>query len=1110
MRDKSFIHGRPPIPFSCLPHLLEFHAKRIPNAPAILAPGRIPLTYGGLYQHIKTTGHRLRAVGIGRHDRIVVMLPNGPEMAVAILATAASAVCAPMNPAYQDEELDRYFADLRPRAVITPAGDDSPARGVALSRGIRVIELSPALDAEAGLFTLAGDLEDAPPDELVEAQDVAVLLLTSGTTARPKIVPQTHANICASAFSSVAAWALREPDRCINMLPLFHGHGLHNTLMASLAAGASVVCTRGWDADSFFGWLTEFQPTWYSGVSTIHQAVLAQARHDHARLATCRLRFIRSGSAPLPSHVLTELESTFEVPVIEYCAMTETTSAPVACNPLPPGRRKVGSAGVPVNLDVAIMDEGGAFLPNGHTGEIVVRGPGVMPGYDGDPMATKAAFAGDWFKTGDLGFFDDDGYLFLVGRVRETINRGGEKITPQEVDQVLLGHPAVAEAVTFAVAHATLGEDVASAVVLRSGGVATPKGIRQFAIGRIADFKVPRQVLIVDKIPKGPTGKVQRVGLAAKLGVTTGTVLPRIFVAPRTALEKSLAKRWAEILQLEQIGIHDDFFASGGDSLLATHVLGHIYDITNIELGASRFFQTPTVAEVAYHLEEVIQAGKALRASSSVVRAAGKNASMPASFAQEHLCKLQHALPGMPFFNIVYTLRTMSPCDPAVLERCINEIVRRHAILRTTFAVIDGRYVQVIAPQLAVPFAFDDLHALPKSRRQTVGHQLLQNELLHCFDLAQGPLFRARMMRLADEEHLLVFSTHQVLSDGWSDGVLANELAVLYDAFSSGTASPLAPLPIQFADFATWQRSWQSHPDMIAQLAYWREQLRNPLPAIKLAKERRPIRTIDALRTARREWTLPAALSHAAQRFSQRGGATLFMALVAALKVVLHRYLAQDDLRVATLVANRNRPGTQGLIGPLANTVILRTSLAGDPNPLEVMRRVRATTLAAYVNQDLPFEEVVENLERERCDSPLPLSDVMITLHNASLRPIIGDHALTLEEANPGMPMPFVTITPADVIFMLHESAHGLAGHCVYKPHLFSVRTIDRLLRDFEGVLEQMMAHPERPISTIRISRNPSRRSRKDLLCACSSPSGRRNPEELGHENVAESTVRRR
>jgi acyl-CoA synthetase (AMP-forming)/AMP-acid ligase II len=1094
MRDEPFVDRRPTIPFSCLPHLLKHHAERTPDAPAILAPGHAPLTYSRLYQHIENTGHALRAMGIGRHDRIVVVLPNGPEMAVMILAAAASAVCAPMNPAYQAEELHRYFVDLRPRALITQAGVDSPARRVALSRRVRVIELSSAVDAEAGLFTLTGDRQDAPSHEAASPGHVAVLLLTSGTTARPKIVPQTHSNICASAYSSVAAWALSETDRCINMLPLFHGHGLHNTLMASLAAGASVVCTPGWDVNSFFSWLTAFQPTWYSAVSTIHQAILGEIRHDRERLADYRLRFIRSGSAPLPSHILRELESAFEAPVIEYYAMTETTSTPIACNPLPPAQRKAGSAGIPVSLDVAIMDEGGALLSNGQSGEVVVRGAGVMPGYDGDPVATEAAFAGDWFKTGDLGFFDNDGYLFLAGRVREIINRGGEKVAPQEVDEVLLKHPAVAEAVTFAVPHATLGEDVASAVVLRPDSVATPKEIRQFAIGHIADFKVPRQVVIVGKIPKGPTGKIQRIGLAAKLGLASRITAPPTFVAPRTHLERLLAKRWAEILQLEQIGIHNDFFASGGDSLLATHVLGHIYNLTKIELELSRFFEAPTVAEVAHHLERVIQAGQAPRAPSTLVRAARENGVMPASIAQEHLCKLQHALPDIPFFNILYALRITSPCDVTVLERSINEIVKRHEILRTAFAVMGDRYTQVIAPHLTVPLAFDDLHALPKSRRQSVGHQLLQDELLHSFDLAKGPLFRTRLVRLAEQEHLLVFSTHQALGDGWSFGVLASELAALYDAFSSGAESSLAPLPIQFADFAFWQRRWQSHPDVMAQLAYWREQLREPLPVIKLAKRRPPRRAIDAVRTARREWVLPVGLWQAAKRFSQREGGTLFMGLVAALMTLLHGYLAQDDLRVATLVANRNRQGTEGLIGPLANTVILRTNLAGDPSPLEVMRRVRATTLAAYAHQDLPFEELVETLERERSDSLPLLSEVMITLHNASLRPIIGDHTITFEEANPGMPVPLVTITSADVIVMLHESADGLAGQCVYKPHLFATGTIDRLLRDFEGVLEQMVAQPERPISTIRMSRNPNRRSREDLPCFSSSPSGQRKP----------------
>src|SRR5215467_10223441 len=352
MPDERSAQSAFSVPFSCLPHLLEHQAKRIPGAPAILALGRAPLTYGHLYQQADKIGHALRAMWIGRHDRIAVVLPNGPEMAVAILTVASNAACAPMNPAYGAEELDRYFADLRPRALITQAGIDSPARRVALSRGIRVIELSATFDAEAGVFTLEGRHWRMRPHESVSGGDVALLLFTSGTTSQPKIIPLTQVNICTSAYSSAAAVALGETDRCLNVLPLFHGHGLIATVLASLAAGASVVCTPGCDVNNFFGWLTAFRPTWYSAVPTMHQAILAQARQQREQLGDCQLRLVRSASASLPPHVFAELERTFGTCVIEFYGMTETASAPIACNPMPPRRRKAGSVGVPLGLNV--------------------------------------------------------------------------------------------------------------------------------------------------------------------------------------------------------------------------------------------------------------------------------------------------------------------------------------------------------------------------------------------------------------------------------------------------------------------------------------------------------------------------------------------------------------------------------------------------------------------------------------------------------------------------------------------------------------------------------------------------------------------------------------
>jgi acyl-CoA synthetase (AMP-forming)/AMP-acid ligase II/acyl carrier protein len=1057
-------------PVLCLPHLLQCQAERFPDAPAILAPGRAALSYGRLYQHVEHIGRVLRAMGIGRHDRVAVELPNGPEMAVAILAVAANASCVPINPAYQAEELDRYFADLRPRALITQADINSAAWRVALSRGIRIIELWRTSDAPAGLFTLTGEQVGAPFHEPVSSSDVAVLLMTSGTTSRPRIVPQTHANVCASIYSSVAAFALRESDRCLNILPLFHGHALINMVMASLAAGASVVCAPGYDINGFVPWLTSFQVTWYSAVPTIHQAILSQARDSRERLAGCRLRFIRSSSAPLSPNILMELESTFEAPVIESYAMTETTSTLIASNPLPPRQRKARSVGVPVSLDVAIMDEGGSFLAQGQIGEIVVRGAGVMPGYDGDPMATQSAFAGDWFKTGDLGFFDGDGYLFLTGRSREIINRGGEKITPREIDEVLLEHPEVAEAATFAVPHPTLGEDVGSAVVLRQHGAATPEELRQFLIGRVAEFKVPRHVLIVRRLPRGPTGKLRRVDLAVELGLTGRMGRLQNFVAPRTRLESLLSERWADILQVERVGINDNFFALGGDSLLVAHVVAHIYNTLHLEINVSCFFEAPTVAETAQYLEAMIQSGQIGRPSSAV--RLPRTDTVPASIAQEYLWKLQRVLRDTPFFNVFCPLRVTSPLDTAILDRAINELVQRHEILRTTFADVEGQCIQVIAPRSSVHFTLDDLRALPYSKKKDVGNRAIQEEALHSFDLAEGPLFRIRLVRLAKQEHLLLITIHSIIVDGWSFAVLIAELFTLYDAFYCRAASPLAPLSIQYADFAHWQRRWRSHPDVALQLAYWREQLRDPPPLMRFGNSPQ-IETVANFRTARRKVILPASLSDAAKQFSVREGGTLYMVLVAAFKTLLQRYLGQDDLLMATLVANRIRPGTEGLVGPLANTIILRADLGGDPSLREVMRRVRTTVLAAFAHQDIPFEELVDVLERERPLSPAASPNVMITLHNATLRPRSNPgHLLTFEEADPNVWGPLVAPTTLDICLMFRETPHGVTGSCIYKPHLFDVMTIDRLLQDFQEVLRLMITHPERSISEIRVSLN--------------------------------------
>jgi acyl-CoA synthetase (AMP-forming)/AMP-acid ligase II/acyl carrier protein len=527
---------------------------------------------------------------------VALVLPNGIEIATAFLAVAASATCVPINPAYSASEYDFYLAVLRVKALIVQTGIDTPARHVARARGVRIIELTPTREAEAGLFTLAGEDQPCPtPPGVVQPNDVGLVLHTTGTSARPKIVPLTHRNLCASAAIIRAALELTEKDRCLNVMPFFHGHSLKGMLLSSLFAGASVMCTSDFSAPTFFAWMAAYRPTWYSAVPTMHQAVLAHAAAHRQIIADTPLRFIRSSSAFLPPQVLAELESVFNVPVIEAYGTTEASM--ITCNPLPPRRRKAGSGGIAVGQEVAIMDAADSILPPSMVGEIVVRGAAVMQGYENNPVANRSAFTHSWFRTGDVGYLDADGYLFITGRIKEIINRGGEKIAPREIEEVLMKHPAVAEVAAFAMPHTQLGEEVAAAIVLRENASATASEIHEFAVARLSNFKIPRQVIFIDEIPKGATGKVQRNGLAAELGLSipdsARPELAGILVAPRTSWETLLAEIWCSVLDVEHVGVYDNFFDLGGHSLLAMQVITRVEKRTGLQISPrDLMFQT--------------------------------------------------------------------------------------------------------------------------------------------------------------------------------------------------------------------------------------------------------------------------------------------------------------------------------------------------------------------------------------------------------------------------------------------------------------------------------------------------------------------------------------
>ena len=494
------------------------------RSPAIAAPGREPLSYDGLCRQVERTVATLNGFGIGRNDRVAIVLPNGPEMASAFVSVASAATSAPLNPAYLQPEYEFYLADLSAKALLLQAGSDSPARAAATALGIPILELHADTDTPAGTFELAREGSrgnGSVRGGLATTDDIALILHTSGTTSRPKIVPLSHRNVCASAGNIQRTLRLTDADRCLNVMPLFHIHGLMAAVLAPLGVGASIFATPGFNALRFFAWLNEARPTFYTAVPTMHQAILARAPRNRGVIERNPLRFVRSASASLPPQVMAELEETFGAPVVEAYAMTEAAHQ-MTCNPLPPAVRKPGTVGTAAGPEVSIMDEAGAgdHLAAGEVGEIVIRGPNVSSGYENNPTANAEAFTDGWFRTGDQGVMDTEGYVTITGRLKEIINRGGEKISPREIDEAILDHPAVRQIVAFAMPHPRLGEEVAAAAVLRKGMEATPRELQEFAGQRLADFKVPRKILLMDDIPKGPTGKIQRIGMAEKLGLT--------------------------------------------------------------------------------------------------------------------------------------------------------------------------------------------------------------------------------------------------------------------------------------------------------------------------------------------------------------------------------------------------------------------------------------------------------------------------------------------------------------------------------------------------------------------------------------------------------------
>ncbi|MGH8679911.1 MAG: AMP-binding protein [Burkholderiales bacterium] len=583
-------------------------AARLGENDAILAPGRSTLTFAALKNRIATTKEDLNRLGLGRNDQVAITMPNGPEMAVCLLGTIACAIAVPLNPSYTRDEFRQYFARIRPKALIVPAGAATLAYEVAAELGLRTIELAADTSAPAGTFTLAGRPAGACADPSWNTgDDTGIILLTSGTTSAQKLVPLKPRHLVAYAQGINVVYGLGPTDRSLLVMPMFHAAGLKSSFLAPLLNGAAVVCLEEFGVSSFFRNMDVFRPTWITAGYAFHKAILEGVDAHRDAVERSRVRFIRSGTGSLDTAVKRGLERAFGAPVIELYSSSETGA--IACSPMPPEQGKAGTVGRAIFNQVAIMGPGDALLPADEEGEIVVRGPSVFEGYLDDPEANNAAFVDGWYRTGDLGRLDPDGFLTITGRTKEVVNRGGEKISPREIEVVMAEHHAVRDVKAFGIPHLSLGEEVVAAVVLRGGMSASEADLKAFAGKRLADFKVPRRIFFRDALPLGASRKLDVRTLVGECEEILKAERARPEPGPARPLSSTEAvvrDLWRKVLEDDRVGVDDDFFLRGGDSLKAVELLVSLERAFAIELPVEALYgEAATVAKMAARIDRL-------------------------------------------------------------------------------------------------------------------------------------------------------------------------------------------------------------------------------------------------------------------------------------------------------------------------------------------------------------------------------------------------------------------------------------------------------------------------------------------------------------------------
>ncbi|HSE18779.1 MAG TPA: amino acid adenylation domain-containing protein [Pyrinomonadaceae bacterium] len=1021
--------------------LFEAQVKKTPRAVAVKDDAGA-ISYGELNAKANRLAHHLRASGVGPDSRVAILLPRSLDMIAAMLAVLkAGGAYVPLDPAYPADRLSFMLEDSEASVVIC---HDTLARHLAEHRA-KIINLNTDEHAIARQSR-------KNPWPRVKPENLSHVIYTSGSTGRPKGVAIEHRNVIHFLHWAHQTFTPEELSGVLAATSICFDLSVFE-IFAPLTCGGTIIL-----ANDALHLATHSAATSVTLINTVPSAMTGLLRLGAVgpNVLTVNL----AGEA-LKSSLVQQIHAETNVRrVLNLYGPTEYTTYTTGVE-VKRGSESEPTIGKPIaNTRVYILNENGGPVPVGVAGEICIGGQGLARCYLNRPEMTAERFIPDHlsldagsrlYRTGDVGRYLENGEIEYLGRIDHQIKLRGYRIELGEIESALLRYPGIKEAVVVAKEDHAGEKQLVAYLVNELDQHAGNDELRNYLRQTLPGFMVPQFFVTLAQMPLTSNGKVDRLSLPDPQEVS----LPHC-VRPLGPIEEVVASIWAEVLGVEQIGATTNFFDTGGQSLKAVQVVARLSELLQVELPVTTVFEAPTVEALASVVERSMTPER--RVAASPIERVSRNGSLPLSFAQQRLWFLQRLEPSSAAYNISFSARFVGPVNLTAIEQSINEIVRRHESLRTTFAEVDSVPVQVIAPELTVLPVIIDL--ADRNESETECRRLRREEARRPFDLENGPLLRTMILRLSADECVVSLSLHHAISDGWSGGVFIRELIGFYEAFSTGQSAPLPALTVQYADFAHWQRQQLQQDDFQSQLSYWRKQL-SAAPPLEL-----PARTRPAVRTEEGSvlrFDLPGELVQELRALSRRNGATLFMTLLATLQVLLSRYSSQTDISVGTPVANRTSAEIEPLIGCFVNTLVMRTDLSGNPTFRELLGRVRDVALGGYTHSAIPFERLVSELQPDRDLSRTPLFQVMMVLQNTPQQPLVlGDLHCRIEEIDNGT-------AKFDLLVQLTESEAGLDGKWEYSTDLFDANIIEQMVTHFRALLERVVEDEHRHISEIPI-----------------------------------------